>query len=313
MTTTERLQLLDSASLYFRAYFGIPDSVKAPDGTPVNAVRGFVDMIAHLVTRWEPTQLVACWDDDWRPQWRVDAIPSYKAHRVVEEVPDGADVEVVPDTLSPQVAIIADVLAAVGIPRIGAMGCEADDIIGTLTTRAVASGIPFVDVVTGDRDLFQLVDVEHGVRVLYTAGGVRDLAEVDDEWLRAKYDIGGGAAYADMAVLRGDPSDGLPGVAGIGEKTAARLLAEFGDLDGIRRAADEGARGLAPGARAKLLAATDYLDVAPAVVNVLRDARLPQTNAALPTSPADADALDALAERWGIRSSVSRLSEALHF
>lgn len=307
---TDRLLLLDSASLYFRAYFGIPDTITAPDGTPINAVRGFTDMIAHLVTRWQPTQLVACWDDDWRPQWRVDAIPSYKSHRVGEEVPDGADVEVVPDTLSPQVGVIAELLAAFGIPRIGALGCEADDVIGTLSTRATASGIA-VDVVTGDRDLFQLVDDEHRVRVLYTARGVRDLAEVGEEWLREKYGVSSGAAYADLATLRGDASDGLPGVAGIGEKGAAQLLATFGSLAGIRRAVEENAKGITPGVRKKLIAGSDYLDVAPAVVNVLRDADLPVVDATLPSAPADPDTLDELAERWGIRSSIDRLAEAL--
>jgi 5'-3' exonuclease len=208
--------LLDSASMYFRAFFGIKGEVLAPDGTPVNAVRGFLDMVAYLITQRRPTNLVACWDDDWRPQWRVDAIGSYKAHRVAVEVPGGPDVEEVPDTLSPQVPVIAEVLEALGIARLGALGCEADDVIGTLVTRAVAAGVPRTEVVTGDRDLFQLVDDAAGVKVLYIARGVRDLAEVDASWLADKYGLTSGSLYADMAVLRGDPSDGLPGVAGIG-------------------------------------------------------------------------------------------------
>ena len=156
---TEKLLLLDTASLYFRAYFGVPDSVKAPDGTPVNAVRGLLDMIARLVTDHRPTRLVMCWDDDWRPQFRVDAIPSYKAHRVAVEVPGTTGVEEVPDTLSPQVPIIVEVLEALGIARVGVPGYEADDVIGTLVAREVAKKdrAP-VDVITGDRDLFQLVD-----------------------------------------------------------------------------------------------------------------------------------------------------------
>src|SRR3954449_12939007 len=155
----EKLLLLDTASLYFRAYFGVPDSVKAPDGTPVNAVRGLLDMIARLVTDHRPTRLVMCWDDDWRPQFRVDAIPSYKAHRVAVEVPGTTGVEEVPDTLSPQVPIIVEVLAALGIARVGVPGYEADDVIGTLVAREVAATNPAaVEVITGDRDLFQLVD-----------------------------------------------------------------------------------------------------------------------------------------------------------
>ena len=129
---TDRLMLLDSASLYFRAFYGVPDSVRAPDGTPVNAVRGFLDIIARLVTTYEPTHLVACWDDDWRPQWRVDLIPTYKSHRVAEVTAVGPDVEVVPDPLEIQVPIIRQTLDALGIVIVGAAAHEADDVIGTL-------------------------------------------------------------------------------------------------------------------------------------------------------------------------------------
>ena len=111
-----KLLLLDTASLYFRAFYGVPDAVKAPDGTSVNAARGLLDMIAKLVTAYRPTHLVACWDDDWRPQWRVDLIPSYKAHRVVEVVPGGADVEEVPDPLEAQIPIIREALDGAADP-----------------------------------------------------------------------------------------------------------------------------------------------------------------------------------------------------
>lgn len=306
----DTLMLLDAASLYFRAFFGVPDTMTAPDGTPVNALRGFLDMVAHLVTTRRPARVVACWDDDWRPAWRVAAVPSYKAHRVVEEVAAGADVEETPDALSPQVPVIAEALAALGIARVGAPGCEADDVIGTLTTRAVAAGRP-VEVVTGDRDLFQLVDDDHHVVVLYTGRGVRDLDTVDQARLHEKYAIGTGEAYADLAVLRGDPSDGLPGVPGIGEKTAAQLLARFGDLAGIQAALDRKDPALTAGQRTKLGAARDYLAVAPAVVNVLRDADLPDVDDRLPASPVDPDAVVALAERWGAASSLQRVTEAM--
>lgn len=159
--------LLDTASLYFRAYFGVPDSVKAPDGTPVNAVRGLLDFIDRLVKDHRPEHLVACMDADWRPHWRVELIPSYKAHRVAEERPAGPDAEEVPDTLSPQVPVIEAVLDALGIARVGVAGYEADDVIGTYTARATGP----VDIVTGDRDLYQLVDDARGVRVLYPVKG----------------------------------------------------------------------------------------------------------------------------------------------
>ena len=321
------LMLLDTASLYFRAFYGLPDSLRSPDGKPVNAVRGLLDMIAFLVTEHRPDRLVACWDDDWRPAFRVDAIESYKAHRVARLTPAGeTDVEEVPDALTPQVPVIVDVLAALGIARVGAPGFEADDVIGTLTARqlerSAAAAMPVpgvagvvmpagVDIVTGDRDLFQLVDDTAGVRVLYPARGVRDPDVVDQARIAEKYGVPTGAAYADMAILRGDPSDGLPGVPGIGEKTAAKLIDAFGSLDAIRAAARDGAPGLTPTQRRRLIDAADYLDVAPVVVQVARDAPVPDVDDALPREPADPAALDALVERWGIRSSVDRVLAAL--
>jgi len=199
--------LLDTASLYFRAYYGVPDTLTAPDGTPVNAVRGLLDMIARLVRARHPGQLVACLDADWRPAFRVAAIPSYKAHRAQ---PDGG--EDVPAALAAQVPVIEDVLGAIGIAMAGAPGYEADDVIGTLAARASGP----VEIVTGDRDLFQLVDDEKPVRVLYTMRGLTNLDVVNEAAVTARYHIPG-RAYADFAVLRGDPSDGLPGVPGVGE------------------------------------------------------------------------------------------------
>ena len=271
---TGRLMLLDTASLYFRAYFGVPDSVRAPDGTPVNAVRGLLDFIDRLVKDHRPDELVACMDADWRPQWRVDLIPSYKAHRVAEEREAGPDEEEVPDTLSPQVPVIEEVLDALGIARVGvAEGYEADDVIGTFTARAKGP----VDIVTGDRDLYQLVDDARGVRVLYPLKGVGTLQLTDEAWLREKYGVDG-RGYADLALLRGDPSDGLPGVPGIGEKTAAKLLAEFGDLAGIMAAVDDPKAKLTPSQRKRLTEARAYLAVAPKVVRVADDVPLPEVD-----------------------------------
>lgn len=303
---TDRLMLLDSASLYFRAFYGVPDTVKAPDGTPVNAVRGFLDIITRLVTTYEPTHLIACWDDDWRPQWRVDLIPTYKTHRVAEVTATGPDVEVVPDPLEVQVPIIRQTLDALGIPIIGATEHEADDVIGTLATRAP---LP-VDVVTGDRDLFQLVDDESGVRVIYTARGMSNLEIVTDQTVVKKYGVLP-SQYADFATMRGDSSDGLPGVAGVGEKTAATLLAAHGDLSGIIAAAEAG-EGMSAGVRAKILAALPYLEVAPTVVGVVKDLDLPEPDARL--SPLDerrrADAA-ALAEKWALGTAMTRITDAL--
>jgi len=297
--------LLDTASLYFRAFYGVPDKVKAPDGTSVNAVRGLLDIVAKLVTLYEPAQVIACWDDDWRPQWRVDLIPSYKAHRVVEEVPAGPDVEEVPDPLLQQVPLIRETLAAIGVPIIGAAEHEADDVIGTLATR---SAIP-VDIVTGDRDLFQLVDDARDVRVIYTARGMSNLEIVTDAVVVAKYGVLP-SQYADFATMRGDASDGLPGVKGVGEKSAATLLQAHGDLRGIREAAEGGV--LSAAASARFAAASDYLDVAPTVVEVVRDLDVAAPGTPLRAlDPAQADAAAALAEKWNLGTSMTRALAAL--
>ncbi|MPQ99652.1 flap endonuclease [Modestobacter sp. I12A-02628] len=296
--------LLDAASLYFRAFYGVPTSVTTPDGRPINAVRGFLDMTARLVAAHRPDRLVACWDDDWRPAFRVAAVPSYKAHRVA---PEGG--EETPDELGPQVPVLVDVLAAAGLARVGAPGYEADDVIATLATRARAA----VDVVTGDRDLFQLVDDARGVRVLYTNRGISDIEVVDEGAVAAKYGVPG-SAYADYAVLRGDPSDGLPGVKGVGEKTAAALISAFGSLAGIREAAAGTVVPRPPLTAAvlkRLHAAADYLDVAPAVVRVVTTIDLPPVDGALPTAPADPAALAELATAHGLQSSVRRLGAVL--
>lgn len=303
---TDRLMLLDTASMYFRAYFGAPE-ILAPDGTNVNAVRGLLGYISSLVEQYEPTHLVCCWDDDWRPQWRVDLIPTYKAHRVVTEVAGAPDVEEVPDPLEVQVPIIREVLAAFGIAVIGAPGYEADDVIGTLATGA---GMP-VDAVTGDRDLFQLVDDTAGVRILYIGKGVGRHERVDEAWVLEKYGVRADQ-YADFATLRGDASDGLPGVKGVGDKTAASLLQKYDDIAGVRAAVEDPGSDLGPGPRLKIREAASYLDVAPKVVAVARDIDLPRGDAlALPRTPVDPDALVGLAERWSLASPVTRLTNVL--
>ena len=299
--------LLDTASLYFRAFYGVPDTIRAPNGTPVNAVRGLLDMIARLVTDFEPTHLVACWDDDWRPQWRVDLIPSYKAHRVELVVPGGPDIEETPDPLEVQIPIIREVLALLGIARVGAPRHEADDVIGTLATGA---GMP-VDVVTGDRDLFQLVDDEASVRVIYTARGMSRLEVLTDAVVVAKYGVLP-EQYADFAVMRGDASDGLPGVAGVGEKTAASLLQQYSDLDGIIEAAADASSSMSAGTRAKFAAAAPYLKVAPTVVEVVRDLELGEFDARLrPVEGERRTAAETLAADWNLGGSMPRALAAL--
>ena len=295
------LMLLDSASLYFRAFFGVPETVRAPDGTPVNAVRGLLDMITRLVRARDPARLVACWDADWRPAFRVAAVPSYKAHRLAA---DGG--EEVPPALAAQVPLIEEVLLASGLVIAGQPGYEADDVMGTLAAR---SDRP-VDVVTGDRDLFQLVDDHRQVRVIYTVRGLMNMDVIDEAAVTAKYGIPG-RAYADFAALRGDPSDGLPGVPGVGDKTAAALIRAFGSVAGITTALDAGHGGFPRGSRDKLEKAREYLDIALSVVKVADDAPLPEVDGTLPAVPPDAGRLRELGDRWGLGSSLGRFVSAV--
>jgi 5'-3' exonuclease len=301
----DRLLLLDTASIYFRAYHAIPDSIRAPDGTSVNAVRGLVDVIARLIRERRPTRLVACLDADWRPEWRVAAVPAYKAHRIDESTATG---ETMPDTLSPQVPIIEDVLASAGLAMVGVAGYEADDIIGTLATHATCP----VEIVTGDRDLFQLVRDDVPVRVIYTVKGIGELANVDETEVARRYGIPP-RSYAEFALLRGDPSDGLPGVSGIGEKTAAALLRAFGSVEAMLAAVDAGGfdKRFPKGAAAKLANGRDYIVAAEPVVRVATDVRLPKYDDRLPERPKHPKKLVALAEKWAIESPVTRLTAAL--
>lgn len=309
--------LLDTASLYFRAFYGVPDTFRAADGTPVNALRGLLDFISRLVAGYSPSHLACCWDNDWRPAWRVELIPSYKAHRVagagqtvVAEMATSSDTsgEQAPDDLAVQVPLILAVLDSLGIAVVGKDGYEADDVLGTLASTAPMP----VDVVTGDRDLFQLVDDGRSVRVLYIARGVGKHEQVDEAWVRAKYGVPA-SAYVDYAIMRGDASDGLPGVAGIGDKTAASLLNSYGSLEGILAAASDAHTKISGSVRSKLGAAIDYLAVAPAVVAVVRDLDLDVDwdDLLLPQVPKDSARFTELAELLELGGSADRILASL--
>jgi 5'-3' exonuclease len=312
-----KIMLLDTASLYFRAFFGVPDTFRAADGTPVNALRGLLDFISRLVAGYSPSHLACCWDNDWRPAWRVELIPSYKAHRVagagqtvVPEMATSSDTsgEQAPDDLAVQVPLILAVLDSLGIAVVGKDGYEADDVLGTLASTAPMP----VDVVTGDRDLFQLVDDGRSVRVLYIARGVGKHEQVDEAWVLAKYGIPA-SAYVDYAIMRGDASDGLPGVAGIGDKTAASLLNSYGSLEGILAAASDAHTKISGSVRSKLGAAIDYLAVAPSVVAVVRDLDLDVDwdDLLLPQAPKDSARFTELAELLELGGSADRILASL--
>ncbi len=304
--------------MWFRSYFGVPASITAPDGRPVNAVRGFLDSVATLITRERPSRLVVCLDLDWRPAWRVDLIPSYKAHRVVAEVDElsaeGVDIEEVPDDLTPQVDMILEILEAYGIATAGAAGYEADDVLGAL---AAAERRDPVVVVSGDRDLLQLVaDEPVPVRVLYIGQGLSKATTFGPAEVAERYGVPrdrAGDAYAELALLRGDPSDGLPGVPGVGEKTAATMLTRYGSLAAILAAAADPASDLPKAFRNRIHTAADYIDAADRVVRVARDApvELATADDRLPGQAADPGRVAALAERYGVTSSVGRLQRAM--
>src|SRR5690349_22902768 len=258
-------------------------------------------MIAQLVRTRRPDRLVCALDADWRPAWRVELVPSYKKHRVAH-----GDVEEVPASLQKQIPVLLEVLEAVGIPAFGVDGYEADDVLGTLAATQRAP----VEVVSGDRDLFQLVDDERGTRLLYCGRGVAKLEDSDDAVVQKKYGVPA-RWYADFAAMRGDPSDGLPGVPGVGEKTAARLIARYGGVEQILAALETPDAGFAPGLRTKLDASRDYLAAALPVCRVALDVKLPDFDATLPASPRDEKALLALAERWNLAGSARRLVDAL--
>ena len=288
------LMAFDTSYLYFRAFFGVPSTFRALNGRPVNAVRGTLDFIARLANQYAPDSLVCAWDDDWRPDWRVDLLPSYKAHRVVQ-LADGV-AELVDDDLSQQVPLIRDCLESLGIPVVGVAQHEADDVLASLARQHAGTSL----VVTGDRDLFQLVD-DH-TSVVYVARGVANHELVTPEWMAAKYALAP-ERYVDFAVLRGDPSDGLPGVKGIGEKSATTLVAAYPSLEAMVAAAVDPASGMSPSVRSKLLADVDYLARAREVVTCVDTLPLPD----LTRSPVDDQRWDALAENLALGGAATRI------
>jgi 5'-3' exonuclease len=271
---------VDGSSLIFRAFYGVPTTFRSPDGKPVNGVRGFMDRLATLVVEHRPGRLAVASDEDWRPAWRVELIPGYKVHRVAEPIPP---------ELAPQMPIIHEVLDAVGVDFVGVPDYEAEDVIATWTAKAAGSS---VDIVSGDRDLFALVR-DPDVRVLYPEK--RGLAAIDEAEVKRRYGVPG-HLYADFAILRGDPSDGLPGLAGVGDKKAADLVTRYGGLDGV----------LASGRLGE--ADRDYVERARRVVPPVED--LP-VELPLARRPVDGERAEALAARYGLRSPLERLLKAL--
>jgi 5'-3' exonuclease len=300
------LMLLDSASLWYRAYYGMPDTLVAPDGTPVNAIRGYLDMTARLIGMYQPNRLVACIEGDWRPSWRVSLFPDYKANRVDPEGDAGEEVE--PDTLAPQIPILLDVIEALGITVIGIDDYEADDVMASFAHQQPGP----VRIVTGDRDMFQTVDDEKNVAIVYLAKGLSAHELVDRAWIENRYEIPGDR-YHLFATFRGDPSDGLPGVRGIGEKGAALIAQHFASAEEAIAGAESAHPALSPLLAKKILAGRDYLDFAPTLVACVKDLVLPQVSLDLPKRPKDIKLIRQMQERYGLGTSVDKLMAALQW
>lgn len=295
------LMLIDSASLWYRAYYGMPDTLLAPDGTPVNAIKGFLDMSARLIQKYQPNRLIACLDGDWRPSWRVELFPEYKANRIAA---DGEEEE--PDLLTPQIPILLDLLDLLGIPVIGVDDYEADDVIATISAKEAGP----TRIVTGDRDLFQLVDSTKDVKIVYLAKGISAHDLVDQTWIAKKYEIPGDR-YALFAMIRGDASDGLPGVRGIGEKGAAIIANNFASLPEALTAARSGDSRLKPLLQRKLIEGVEYIKIAPKLVNCATDAPIPDLSHAMPKRPSDMTAIEDFRFKYGLGTSIDRMIDAL--
>ena len=297
------LMLLDSASLWYRAYFGMPDTLVSPTGQPVNAIRGYLDMTSRLLVKYQPNRIVACLEGDWRPSWRVELFPDYKLNRLDEE---GAEEE--PDTLGPQIPILLDVLDALGIPLLGVDDYEADDLMATFSVKQPGP----VRIVTGDRDLFQLADDERDVKIVYLAKGISNHDLVDLKWIQDKYQIPGDR-YALFAMIRGDSSDGLPGIKGIGEKGAMVIANLFKTMPEVMQAAAGADERLSANIRKKLLESSQYAAIAPKLVGCALDVAIPEMEISMPKKPKSLEKIIKLKNEFGLGASIDRIMSALNW
>jgi 5'-3' exonuclease len=274
--------LVDGSSLIFRAYYGVRAGEPTPDGVHVNAVRGFLERLARLIVQRRPRHLAVADDWAWRPDWRVDLIPTYKSHRVAEPVPPG---------LEPQIPIIRDLLQGIGIDMAGVAEHEAEDVIATWSRLAPGT----IEIASGDRDLFALVE-DPRVCILYPEKS--GLAVIDESEVTRRYGIPG-RRYADFAILRGDPSDGLPGLKGVGSVTAAGMIRRHSDIAGVLRD-----RRLRESDR-------EYLARAREVVPPVADLPIALPAGRRDAYPADEAAMRSLAARYGVQQPCARLLAAV--
>jgi len=269
--------------MFFRAFYAIPQTMRGPGGVLVNAVRGTLDTLARYVDTRKPRHLAFTTDEYWRPDWRVELIPGYKEHRTGEPIPPA---------LIPQVPIILAALQAIGVDVVGLAGYEAEDIVASLAAKVK----PPIEIASGDRDLFSQVR-DRDIIVLYPQKG--GMVEVDEAEVARRYSIPG-RAYADYAMLRGDPSDGLPGISGVGDKKAAELVTRYGSVAAMLEA------GVFRNANA------EYLEKAMRVVPPVRDLAIEVPRGRRDHYPDEPEIVEVMAKKYGIDSSLRRLVEALN-
>jgi 5'-3' exonuclease len=294
------LLLIDSASLWYRAYYGMPDTLVSPSGEPINAIRGFLDMTARLVTAYKPDRLALCLDGDWRPSWRVEIYPEYKSNRL-----DDGDEEDEPDLLTPQIPVIIEVFDALGVAILGADDYEADDVIATLSETQSGP----IRIATGDRDLFQVVSDSKDSKVVYLAKGISSHDLVDEDWIAKKYGIPG-ARYGLFAMIRGDASDGLPGIRGIGEKGAALLANLYPNMEALLDSLKKNDSKIPTNLAKKLSADIQYAKSATKLVSCVKDVRLPKVDLQIPKAPANRKDLESLAATYGLGTSLQRIASS---
>jgi 5'-3' exonuclease len=211
---------IDLSSLLFRSFYGLPTSIKDADGFPINGVKGYLETLIRLKNTYSPEIIIHALDDNWRPDWRTDLLPQYKAHRVLDDNEEEVDEE-----LERQIEILPQILKILGMQCIGKANFEADDVLASIANHNSNTLI-----VSGDKDLFQTVNDKRSnfVHLLGKEGGTLYTEKI----IKQRFGIDA-KSYLDYSVLKGDPSDGLPGVKGIGEKTALEIILKFGNINNL--------------------------------------------------------------------------------
>lgn len=294
--------LIDSASLWYRAFYGMPESISDVNGLPNNAIKGFFDGFSRIITKYRPDEIAVCLDDNWRPSWRVKLYPQYKLHRVEES----QDEE--PDLLSPQIGPIIELCSLLGLATVSVEDQEADDVIASLAVQSQRSP---VRVATGDRDLFQLLRHGDEIKIVYLAKGITNHDLVDRAYVESRYSIPG-ERYGLFAAIRGDASDGLPGIRGIGEKGAAAIALAFDSMNEVLEAARGESDQLKPAHRKRILEDLEYALIAERLVTCRTDLAIDQADLSGWANRSDLMEFRRRGTEWGMGSSMERIIAALN-